>query len=120
MNRRDAESRLDNLLEILRTKGEITAASAQSSRRPDDDGKVQPLLDAHGIAHIPSVSAARQVQTRSPHGCFEEVAILGFLDGLELCADHLDAVTVEDSLLCKVDGHVERRLTAEGRQQRVG
>ncbi len=54
------------------------------------------------------------------HRLAELEAILGDLDGVDLRADQLDAVLVEDAGLGQIDGEVQRGLPADGGQQRVG
>ena len=67
----------------------------------------------------PTTSLLRRLEADLAHRLLEEQAVFGLLDGLDLRADHLDAVLVENARLGKLDGKIQRRLTAHGRQQRI-
>ena len=54
------------------------------------------------------------------HGLLEFVTILAALDRIDLNADHLHAVFVENALVRELRAEVERRLPTEVRQQRIG
>ncbi len=62
----------------------------------------------------------RHVEADLDHGLLEELAVLALVDGLGVGADHLDAVLLEHAGLEERHRGVQRRLAAEGRQQRVG
>ena len=49
----------------------------------------------------------------------EPLTVLAALDRFEVGADQFDAVPVEDAVLVQRDGRIQRRLPAEGGQQRV-
>ena len=50
----------------------------------------------------------------------EERAVLGGADRVQVGADQLDPVLGQDAALGQLDGEVERRLAAEGGEERVG
>ena len=50
------------------------------------------------------------------HRVFEEEAVFGFLDGLDIGADEIDVVLVEHAAVGEFDGEVERGLSANGGQ----
>ena len=54
------------------------------------------------------------------HGLFELLAVFGGVDRLGARADHFDAEALELAAAHELHREVERRLTPEGRQQRVG
>ncbi len=100
--------------------GEISTAAAERARGANDHRKTQPLLNAHGIAHAAGVAAARQVEADTPHGFFEQIAVFGLFNRVDLGADHLDAVMIEDAFLGEIDGKIQRRLASERRQDCIG
>ncbi len=53
------------------------------------------------------------------HRLAEQLTVLGLVDSLGLGTDQLDAVLVENALLVKRQGGVERRLATHRRQDRV-
>ena len=120
MHRRDRQTGLHDFFEFGGAVGEVAAAAAQRARRADDHREIEPLLDPLGVLHAARIAAARQVQADAAHGFFEQIAVFGFFDRLQFGADHLDAVLFQDALLGQIDGEIERRLAAEGRQDRVG
>jgi len=54
------------------------------------------------------------------HRIFEEQAVFGFLDGIDLGADQFYAVLVEHSGFGQRDGEVQAGLSANGRKQCIG
>ena len=50
----------------------------------------------------------------------EELSVFGFADRRDGGAQQLDAGLVQDARLVELDGQVQRRLAAEGREERVG
>ncbi len=50
----------------------------------------------------------------------EDLAVFTLVDGLEVRADELHVVLGEDAVVVQVDRGVERRLPAQGREDRVG
>ena len=55
----------------------------------------------------------------SQHQLLEDLAVLALVDRLEIRADQLDVVLLEDAVVVQLDGRVERGLAAEGRQDRI-
>ena len=70
--------------------------------------------------HRLDVDALGHVGADLLHRVAEQQPILGDLDRLDLRADQLDAVLLERAVLAERDREVQRRLPADGRQQRVG
>ena len=84
--------------------GRTTAGTGQSSscvERGDDD-------------------ARRHGQPGRRHRRAEERAVLGGADRVQVGADQLDPVLGQDAALRQLDGEVERRLAAEGGEERIG
>ena len=64
--------------------------------------------------------ATRRLTTTSLDDALEQLAVLAEVDGLDVGADERATVLLQDAPLVQGDGHIERRLAAEGRQDRVG
>ena len=62
---------------------------------------------------------SRHVEADLAHRVLEQLAVFGDLDRVDRRADQLDAVLLEHAVLGELDREVERRLAADGRQQRV-
>ena len=63
---------------------------------------------------------ARRFAADALHDLLEQLAVLGLVDRVQARTDHLDAELLEGAVLGEGDRGVERRLAAEGGQQRVG
>ena len=61
----------------------------------------------------------RRLATDFGDDVLELLPVLAALDGLEVGADQLDAVAVQDAVLVQGDGGVQRGLSAEGGQHGV-
>ncbi len=66
------------------------------------------------------ITRKRHAQADGAHGLFEEVAVLGLLNGLDLRADEFDPEAIEHTGAAQLDGEVERGLAAQGGQKRIG
>ena len=62
----------------------------------------------------------RRVEADLAHRIFEQQAVFGLLDGVDLGADQLDAVLVEHAGFGQFDREIQAGLPADGREQRVG
>ena len=85
------------------------------------------ISGSESCARIASASASvvgdiggRDFEADFDHRGFEEIAILGLLDRVQLRADQLDVVLLQHARFRQRDREVERGLSADGRQNRVG
>ena len=62
----------------------------------------------------------RRLQADLAHRVFEEQAVFGLLDGVDLGADQLDAVFFEHAGFGQFDREIQAGLAADGGEQRVG
>src|SRR5262249_7464075 len=98
----ELEAALDQVAELGAALGDAAADAAERERRADDERELDALLAE--VAHErPRLldrlddAAVRHVEADLSHRVLEELTILGDLDGLNLRADQLDAVLVEDA-----------------------
>ena len=54
------------------------------------------------------------------HDALEGLAVLAEVDGVNVRANQLDVVLLEDAALAQLDGRVQSGLAAQGRQDSVG
>ena len=81
-------------------------------------GKPSLLAEVEAVAQVVHQRGLRNFEADADHRVFEEQTVLGLLDGFELGADQLDVVAVENAGVGQIDGEIERRLAADGGQQR--
>ena len=65
-------------------------------------------------------AAPRHLDADLLHRVAEQQSVLGHFDGVDLRANQLDVVFLQDPALVERHREVERRLAADGRQHRVG
>ncbi len=102
--------------------GDARAGAAHGERRPHDDRVAEVLDGREAVVHRVADHAARATLGARRRGddLLEHLAVLAALDGLDVGADELDAVLLEDAVGVQGHGAVERGLPAEGREQGVG
>ena len=83
-------------------------------------GKSERLGELHRFGQRPRDAALRDVEPDLAHRVLEQLPILGHLDRVDRGANQLDVVLVERARRREVHREVQRRLAADGRQQRVG
>ena len=106
-------------LELLLVVGDAAATAAHGEGGADDGGEADRGLDLDGLLQAVGDGGTRHVQADAPHGLAEEVPVLGLVDGLAASADELDAVFGQDPMTHQVEGGIQRRLAAHGRQQGI-
>lgn len=94
---------MNDFLKVVRAVDDISPAPTESPRRANDQRKTEFPMDLEGLLVIVPYSALWKIQSDLLHRLFEEASILGLLDGLQLCPDHLHTVAVQDSTLRQVD-----------------
>ena len=62
----------------------------------------------------------RRLEADLAHRVFEEQAVFGLLDGVDLGADQFHAVLIEHAVLGQFHGEIQAGLAADGGEQRVG
>ena len=98
---------------------DAAAGAAEGKARAQYAGIAHALGDGLGVGHAVGIARARDLQADLGHGLVKELAILTALDGGKVAADHLDAILVERTVLCQLDGGVQTGLAAQCGQQRV-
>ena len=105
--------------EPLGVGGDPAAPAAQREGRPDDDWVAQVVRHRQGVLRRVRESRARERQPGLPHRPDEQPAILRPPDRVQAGADQANAVRRQRPRRGQGDGHVERGLPAQRRQQRV-
>ena len=120
VHRAQVEAALGELVELVDVVGDAAADAAERERGPDDGREADVVDDGGGLGERPGDAALRHLDANLPHRVAEQQAILGHLDRVDLRADQLDAVLLQDAALVQRHREVERGLAAHGRQHRVG
>ena len=120
VDRAEIEPAAGELAELLDVVGNSCADAAERERRPDDARKAELLDDAKGFLDRLDVSALGDIGANRTHGVAKQQPVLRNLDRGHRGANQLDAVLLERAVLSERDGQVERRLPADGRQNRIG
>ena len=115
-DRRLPQPALDVVLEHRAVVGESAAVPAERERGPHDR-RDRDAVELRQRGHDPR---RRNEEPARADGVAEELAVLGAPDDVDLRADQLDTELVEHPGVRERDREVERRLSAERRQQRVG
>ena len=105
--------------ELLVGVSDAAAGAAEGKARAQYAGIAHALGDSLGVGHAVGIARARDLQANLGHGLVKELSVLAALDGGQVAADHLDAVLVERTVLCQLDGDVQTGLAAQRGQQRV-
>ncbi|MNV06527.1 hypothetical protein D3C71_969090 [compost metagenome] len=118
--RRQVETALHDLVELLDVVGDAAAGAGQGEAGADDGGQADEGQGVVGFFNVVDGARAGAFQTQLVHGVAELLTVLGLVDDLGLGADHLDAVLGQGARGVQGQGRVQRGLAAHGRQQGVG
>ena len=117
--RRHLQAPAHGFVQLVGVVGDRAAGAAERERGADDRRIAGGAHDVLGLVRRARVAGARQREADGLDGALEELAVLRLADGGDLGADQLDAEALERAVVGERDGQVERRLTAQGGQQRL-
>ncbi len=117
MNRRKVQSAGQNLHQLFAVVCNAAARATQSEAGPDQHRETELRGKLQAVAQVVHQRRLRNLEADAQHGVLEEQPVLGLLDGLELGADQLDVVLVENPRIGQFDREIERRLSAHGGQK---
>ena len=111
----------DDFLEFLFIVSDSSACSAECESGADDERVFADLRrnDARFL-HGVSGAADGKFETDALHGLLEELAVFCAADDVGFRADHFDFVSGEDSGVVEFEREVERGLSSECGENRVG
>jgi hypothetical protein len=110
----------DGGLELAVVVGYGAAFAAQGKAGANYEGEAYLEGEVLGLGEVADRAARGYLEADAIHRLAEEAAVFRLADGLYGGPEQLDAVVVEDARLVQLDGEVERRLAAEGREEGVG
>ena len=105
---------------LVHVEDQPAAGSAHRVCRPNHRRQTDPLDNLLGLFETLGDLAAGHLDAQPVHRVLEGLAVFAPLDGVDLNADHPDAVFVQHSGAVKLRRQVQARLTAQIGQQRVG
>ena len=118
--RRQLEALGHDAHEIVLVVGDAAARAAERERRPEHNRVPDVRHDGARIVDGVRIARARRFDAQLVHALVEEPSVLAATYGGEVAPYHLDAVTLERTGFGKLDGDVQRRLTPERGEQRIG
>ncbi len=110
----------DHPIELGLGVREAGSEPAHRERGPDDERQPEVVHRDARFGHVVDDVRARDLGAGRDDEILEELAVLAAADRVDLRADELDAVALEDAGLVERDRGVERGLAAERREDRVG
>ena len=120
MDRRKIEAARGDRFEFFAIVSDAAAGAAQREGRANDERKRSDLSDdAIEIRERMRHAGARHVQTDPQHRFLEQLAVFAFCDRLCICADQFHAVPRERAVAIQLHRGIQRRLSAQSRQNRV-
>ncbi len=106
--------------QVLLGVGEARAETAHRERRPHDERVPEVERELLGLLERLRDVRAGDLGSGLDHEVLEELAVFALADGIDLRADELDAVLLEDARVVQGDRRVQRGLAAQRRQHRIG
>ena len=120
VHRAEVEPAAGELAELLDVVGDAAADAAHRERRPDDRREADLVDQRDRFVERLRDTTLRRREADLFHRVLEEQAVFGHLDRIDLRANQLDVVFLEDAALGERDGEVQGRLPTDGRQDGVG
>ena len=118
--RRGFQPSLADFDELLPVPGNAAAAAPKGKRGTDDHRVADVSLDVDGRIEVMGQVRLGHGQPYPLHGVTEFLPVLRLVDGFLVGADHFHVIFVQHAGAGQVQGGIEARLPAHGRQQRVG
>ena len=120
VDRAALECPADRFFEFGLVVGDAAAGAAHGERGTQDDREADALGDVVGVFHGARDFSPGALEPDLVHGRLEELPLLGLANRVDLGADELDPVLLEDAPLVQLEGQVERGLPTERREHGVG
>ena len=115
---REIEAAREKLKQLFAVVGDAAARAAERERRSQDHREPDFAAEVDAVLQIVHQRRFGHVEADGGHRVFEQQAVFGLLDGAKLRADELHVVLLQHAAIGKFDSQVQRRLSADGRQQR--
>ena len=106
-------------VQVLIIEGQTGAQTTHGEGRTDNDGQAELVDGLVDLIHVVAHSGAGGLAADGGDDVLELLAVLAALDGVNIGADELDAVLVQNSLAVKLNCSVQRGLAAQGSQHGV-
>jgi len=119
-HRREIEASPDLRVELLAVVRHARARSPQREARPDHGRKADLREHFAGLVQAANDSSPAGLETNRLHQRLEGFAVLTPADRVGLGADHLHAVLGKNAEPIEFHRQIERRLAAEGGENRIG
>ncbi len=107
-------------LKVRRVAGDRASGAAERARGTNNQRQSQPRDDRFSLGFGMRHGGGRHFEADFDHRLLEEIAILGLFDRVQLGADQLDAELFQHPRFRQLDREIERGLTTDRRQQRIG
>ena len=108
-----------NAYQLIPAAGYAAARSAKRKRGAQHHRIPNFVHDVQRIFNRIRITRARRLNAEFSHAFVEKLAVFTAADRRQIAADHLNAMSLKHSGLGQFDRHVQRRLPAEGRQERI-
>ena len=119
VHRAGVQRRSDGLGKFLAVVGDRAARAAQRERRPDHHRIAELVGQLQRVRRVVHQRRGRHIEADLAAGVLEPQAVFGHFDGAQRRADQFHAVLFEHAALGQFHGQIQRRLAADGGQQRV-
>ena len=117
---RRVEAAADEVVVLGPAVSDRRTAAAHGEARPHHCRQADLVDPRAGFLDRLHCLAEGRFQADLVHRFLKPLAALGLVDHVGIGADHLDAILLEHAMLRKIHRHIEPRLSAERRQQRIG
>ena len=108
-----------NAIQVLIIEGQTGAQTTHGEGRADYDRQAKLVDGLVDLIHVVAHSGAGGLTADGGDDVLELLAVLATLDGVNIGADELNAVLVQNSLAVKLNCGVQRSLAAQGSQHGV-
>src|SRR5229473_2291360 len=112
----NTESSSEDFEKLFAVVGHASAGAAEGERRAHDHGESDFSGELQAVFQIGYQRGFRHVETDALHGVFEDEAVFGFVDGVDVGADELYVVFLKHAAFGKFDGKIQCGLAADGGQ----
>ena len=119
MHGAERQAALQDLHQLFFVIGDAAAGAAHGETGAEDAGIADTAGKLEARGDRVDELGLRRFETDLAHRVLEEEAVFGLLDGVDLGADQLDAIFLQDAGFGKLDGEVQSGLAAHGGKQRI-
>ena len=120
MRHREVQALTCNRVQLFNIVSKAATCATHRVSRANHHRETNLFGNLFGLFHVIGDTRTRRLNAQLFHRVLEDVTVFTAFNCLQVHTDHHHTILVQNARLCQGQGHIQTRLTAEVRQNRIG